>query len=114
MRIGELAALTGASVRSLRYYEQQGLLASVRTGAGQRCFEQAAVDRVLLIRRLFDAGLTSRTMADLLPCITDASARTPLLTARLREERDRIRAEIDQLGHTVEALEAVIEDLDSG
>ncbi|NED82406.1 MerR family DNA-binding transcriptional regulator, partial [Streptomyces sp. SID11233] len=34
MKIGELARRTGASVRSLRYYEQQGLLDSTRTPGG--------------------------------------------------------------------------------
>ncbi|MGH3121741.1 MAG: MerR family DNA-binding transcriptional regulator, partial [Streptosporangiaceae bacterium] len=34
MRIGELASKTGASVRSLRYYEQQGLLAAERSPSG--------------------------------------------------------------------------------
>ena len=36
MRIGVLAVRSGVSVRSLRYYETQGLLASCRTGGGHR------------------------------------------------------------------------------
>jgi DNA-binding transcriptional MerR regulator len=111
MRIGELASRTGASVRSLRYYEQQGLLTSGRTSRGQRIFEDAAVERVLLIRRLLDAGLASRTMAELLPCITDPRARTPYLASRLDAERARIQAQIEQLRATVEALGQVICDL---
>jgi DNA-binding transcriptional MerR regulator len=34
MRIGELADATGVSVRSLRYYGEQGLLAADRTPSG--------------------------------------------------------------------------------
>nr|MDT0523718.1 MerR family DNA-binding transcriptional regulator [Streptomyces sp. DSM 41633] len=34
MQIGALAQSTGASRRSIRYYEQQGLLESQRTGKG--------------------------------------------------------------------------------
>lgn len=112
VRIGDLAARTGASARSIRYYEEQGLLGSVRTASGQRTYPESAVDRVLLIRRLFDAGISSRTMYNLLPCMTDPSIRTPWLTDRLRDERERIVAEIAQLGQTVAALDAVIGDLD--
>ena len=111
MRIGELSARTGASARSIRYYEEQGLLASVRTATGQRTYAEAAVDRVVLIRRLFDAGISSRTMYDLLPCMTDPSIRTPWLTDRLRDERERILGEIDQLTQTVAALDRAIGDL---
>lgn len=111
MRIGALSRRTGASVRSIRYYEQQGLLSSTRTPAGQRVYAEEAVDRVVLIRRLFDAGLASRVMADLLPCITDPRVRTPWLARRLGEERDRILAQIEQLTGTVKALDSVIGEL---
>ncbi|WP_374225966.1 MerR family DNA-binding transcriptional regulator [Micromonospora sp. C41] len=42
MRIGELSARTGVSARSIRYYEQQGLLAALRTPSGQRVFAESA------------------------------------------------------------------------
>ena len=45
MRIGELARRTGVSERSLRYYEQQALLAADRTPGGQRDYPEQAVDR---------------------------------------------------------------------
>jgi DNA-binding transcriptional MerR regulator len=111
MRIGELSARTGASVRSVRYYEQQGLLKSERTANGQRIFSEEAVERITLIRRLFGAGLSSATMADLLPCITDPGARTPYLAERLRQERDRILEQVEQLGRTAQTLEVVIHEL---
>jgi DNA-binding transcriptional MerR regulator len=111
MRIGDLSARTGASARSIRYYEEQGLLTSVRSGSGQRTYPEAAVDRVLLIRRLFEAGIPSRTMYELLPCMSDPSIRTPWLAGRLRGERERIVAQIAELSRTVDALDAVIGDM---
>lgn len=56
MRIGELAARAGVSVRALRYYEEQNLLASVRSPSGQRQYPYSAVDRVELIQQLYAAG----------------------------------------------------------
>ncbi|WP_344013572.1 MerR family DNA-binding transcriptional regulator [Nocardiopsis exhalans] len=43
MRIGELSRRTGASVRLLRYYEEQGLIGSTRSASGQRHFTEDAV-----------------------------------------------------------------------
>ena len=111
MRIGELSELTRVSVRSIRYYEQQGLLTSERTSSGQRTYAQPAIERIRLIQRLFAAGLSSVTMADLLPCITDTAARTPLLTDRLNQERDRILAHSRELQRTARTLQTVIEEL---
>src|SRR2546423_13639283 len=72
MRIGELARRTGVSERPLRYYEQQGMLATDRTVGGHREYPERAVDRVLLIQQLFAAGLNSKRIARILPCMRDA------------------------------------------
>ncbi|TLF60635.1 MerR family transcriptional regulator [Nocardia cyriacigeorgica] len=114
MRIGELAERTGVSVRSLRYYETQGLLASTRTPGGQRDYAESAVDRVIRIQEMFAAGLHSRTMAELLPCIHDAdgtpnATATPFLAETLVAERDRIDACIRDLHRTREVLDEVIQ-----
>ena len=69
MRIGELAEATGASVRSLRYYEQQGLLRSERTGGGQRDYADDAVEYVRLIRCCLRAGLPTKVIAEIMPCM---------------------------------------------
>lgn len=58
LSIGELAARTGASVRSLRHYEQNGLLLSVRQPNGYRSFDPAAVQFVERIRTLLRNGFT--------------------------------------------------------
>ncbi|WP_232847760.1 MerR family transcriptional regulator [Occultella kanbiaonis] len=114
MRIGELARRTAVSERSLRYYEEQGLLAARRTGGGHREFTESAVDRVIHIQELFAAGLSSRTIADVLPCMRDcdggpAAVATPSLVETLLGERARIDARIAQLASSREVLDEVIE-----
>lgn len=108
MRIGEVAGRAGVSVRSLRYYEQQGLLVSVRTSGGQRRYEEDAVARVELIQRLYAAGLSSRTIKDLLPCV-DAGVSTPGSRTRLRDEKARLDEHIAELQHTRDRLEDLID-----
>ena len=107
MRIGELADRAGVSVRALRYYEEQGLLAPDRSASGQRLFPEAAADRVRLIQQLYAAGLASRTIRTFLPCM-DAGVSTPETLARLAGERERIDQQIRGLQDTRARLDAVI------
>ncbi len=114
MRIGELARRTGVSERSLRYYEQQGLLAADRTPGGHRDFPEQAVDRVIRIQELFAAGLHSNKIAGLLPCMRDADGgpsetATPRLVADLVAERDRIDRMMIELANAREVLDDVID-----
>ncbi|MFD4700743.1 MerR family transcriptional regulator [Streptomyces niveus] len=113
MKIGELARRTAVSERSLRYYEEQGLLVSTRTPSGHRTYPERAVDRVIRIQELFAAGLCSGKIAELLPCMRDedggpSEAATPWLVADLRRQRARIDEQIAELMRTREILDDVI------
>jgi DNA-binding transcriptional MerR regulator len=109
VRIGELAERAGVSVRSLRYYEEQGLLASTRSASGQRHYTEDAVERVRFLQRLYTAGLSSRTIAELLPCIDAPShATTDAAFDRMLQERDQLSAHIDELIHARDALDQLI------
>ncbi|WP_368496862.1 MerR family transcriptional regulator [Herbiconiux sp. A18JL235] len=108
MRIGELAERAGVSTRALRYYEEQGILHSERTPSGQRVYGEVAVDRVRLIQHLFSAGLASRTIALILPCV-DTGHAPPEMLESLHSERDRITRVIADLEVARRRLDEVIE-----
>ncbi len=113
MRIGELARRSGVSERSLRYYETQGLLNAERTPGGQRHYGDWAIDRVIRIQALYAAGLNSRKIAQLLPCMRDADGApneiaTPQLVDELTAERDRINRTITDLVRSRGVLDEVI------
>ena len=107
MRIGELAERTGVSVRSLRYYEEQQLLLSTRTSGGQRLYAEDAIDRVRLIQLLYAAGVTSKNVVQILPCIYSGTT-TPSMLERLESERQRIDEQATQLLETRDRLDGVI------
>lgn len=110
MRIGELSARTGASRRSLRYYEQQGLLVSARSPSGQRCYDDDHVRRVELIQTFLAAGMSSRTIAQLVPCMAQPSTdRARQALAVMDRERIRLSSAIDGLAAAREALDHLID-----
>ena len=108
MRIGELAKRSGVSVRALRYYEEQGLLDADRTSGGQREYPDGAVDRVRLIQQLYAAGLASKAIVELLPCVSTGMATESMLDL-LMTERDRIGVRMDELAQAKAKLDRVIE-----
>ncbi|MER7842816.1 MerR family transcriptional regulator [Kitasatospora sp. NPDC096077] len=109
MRIGELARRTETVPRLLRYYEQQGLILPSREANGYRDYDERTVDRVLQIRGLLDAGLPTRIIKQILPCLdaprtihfTDA---TPEMLETLESETERMTRRIQCLTRNRDAI----------
>ncbi|MFD3943249.1 MerR family transcriptional regulator [Streptomyces sp. NPDC058579] len=123
MRIGELADRTGTPRRMLRYYEEQGLIVADRLPNGYRVYDESNVDRVLQIRGLLDAGLPTRIIKQILPCLDKPRVihfpdATPEMLATLEGERDRMTERIRFLTRNRDAvaeyLDAVREKLATG
>ncbi|RSO25595.1 MerR family transcriptional regulator [Streptomyces sp. WAC 06725] len=111
MRIGELSARTGASRRSLRYYEEQGLLVSSRSPSGQRHYEDEHVQRVHLIQAFLAAGIPSSTIAQMAPCMSEPTEDRARQALKLMDrERARLSEAIDGLAAARTALDHLIED----
>jgi DNA-binding transcriptional MerR regulator len=109
LRIGELAELTGTTPRTIRYYEEIGLLDSERERAQgkHRVYTQADVDRVREIIRLRDLlGLSLEQLSQLLEA---ESARAHLRDELKQTEDPAARKRIleELLGHISNQLELV-------
>ncbi|WP_413816802.1 MerR family transcriptional regulator [Microbacterium sp. BG28] len=77
MRIGEVAERTELSFRTLRHYDEIGLVPpSARTDGGFRLYTEHDVARILLIRRMKPLGFTLDEMRELLE-VVDALASHP-------------------------------------
>ncbi|MEO9249360.1 heavy metal-responsive transcriptional regulator [Citricoccus nitrophenolicus] len=97
MRIGELAAAAGTSTKTLRFYEEQGLLlAPDRTPAGYRNYDSTALDRLDFIRRGQAAGLTLAQIQQVLEIRDGGQAPCghvrDLLDQRLADIEDQLRS----------------------
>jgi DNA-binding transcriptional MerR regulator len=114
VRIGELAERTNVPTRLLRYYEEQELLTPDRAANGYRDYAESLVDRVVQIRGLLDAGLPTKIIRQILPCldnpctihVTDA---TPELVATLETEREQMDSRIRCLSRNRDAISAYLD-----
>lgn len=109
LRVGELASLTGASTRMLRYYETLGLIAADRSSAGQRLFEPAVANQVRYIRMLLEAGLPTRLISELLDCIHDPGRLEPCAVPTLVEHLRTYDLQIAKLVSTRDMLQGLID-----
>lgn len=91
MRIGEAARLSGVSARSLRHYEDAGLIVPGRFDNGFRDYCRSTIDRVLVIRSLLESGLPVRLVRELLP---EGSGPGAEFLREVTHHRDRLDARI--------------------
>lgn len=95
MRIGEVSDRTELSLRTLRHYDEIGLVTpSARTDGGFRLYTDGDVARILLIRRMKPLGYSLDEMRELLD-VVDALTQTPD-DASLRARLSAIRTEAAQ------------------
>jgi DNA-binding transcriptional MerR regulator len=122
LRIGEVAARAGVSARTLRYYEELGLLPpSTKTPGGARRYDDGDVARLLRIRELQELmGFNLEEIA----VILDAEHRlsdlrkewfeqeTPASRAAILAEATEINERLqDQVGRKLNRLQAMLDDL---
>jgi MerR family transcriptional regulator, copper efflux regulator len=96
MHIGEVAERTDLSLRSLRHWEEVGLLQpSARTDGGFRLYTEADVDKILVIRRMKPLGFSLEQMKGVMRDLEalDASGVTQADRVAVRSRLDAVRAE---------------------
>lgn len=105
--IGDAASRSGCTQATIRYYEEIDLLAGVARGEnGRRVYNQTNIERLLLIRRCRDFGLSIEQIRELTVAIARnapdcGSVRDLILThvAALRAKRLQLRSlEVSLLG----------------
>ncbi|MEU3959664.1 MerR family transcriptional regulator [Streptomyces buecherae] len=101
MQIGEVAERTGLSLRTIRHYEEVGLVTpSARSKGGFRLYTEVDVERLMVIRRMKPLDFSLEEMRDLLE-ITDRLAVAD--DGPTGEERERLRARLDAYREVADA-----------
>ncbi len=117
MRIGELADRAGASARKVRFYEARGLITSTREANNYRDYSETTLARVLQIRELLTAGLSTQLILAILPCLESPrdpivfEGVTPETVAALERERSRLSERIDVLTRNRDAVAGYLAEL---
>jgi DNA-binding transcriptional MerR regulator len=117
MHIGELAEKTGLSLRTIRHYDEIGLLkASGRTEGGFRLYTQEDHSRLILIRRMKPLGFSLEEMMALLKIIDtlqggvagsdnpDVRAELDTFIAQAVERRQKLQDQLEMADEFLELL----------
>jgi MerR family transcriptional regulator, copper efflux regulator len=103
MRIGALAAATGATTKTIRFYEQAGLLSDPpRTPAGYRDYPPGTSDRLEFIHTAKGAGLTLAEIRGILAIRDDGQPPCTHVTALLQQHLADVEQRLAEL-HTTRA-----------
>ncbi len=98
MRIGQLATLIGIPARTIRFYEQSGLLpAPTRTPAGYRDYDDSAVSRLRFIRAAQSLDLSLSEIAEVLGIRDDGAPPCGYVTDLLTGHLERVERRIAEL-----------------
>ncbi|MFF7678436.1 MerR family transcriptional regulator [Actinacidiphila glaucinigra] len=105
MQIGEVAARTELSLRTIRHYEETGLVTpSARSQGGFRLYTETDVARLMVIRRMKPLGFTLDQMRDLLDAIDRLDAADPPRDDDRQVLLDRVRAYEQDAARKIEEL----------
>jgi MerR family redox-sensitive transcriptional activator SoxR len=100
--IGELARRSGVAASAIRFYEEQGLISSTRTGGGQRQYRRETLRRVGFIRAAQAVGLNLAEIRSVLETLPGQRTPTKQDWQPLLQERiDGLVALRDQLASCV-------------
>ena len=115
MLIKELSVLTGASIRSLRYYEEQHLIKASRLANGYRYYDDSVIERVKTIQLYLSLGLTTEEIAEIIECPVVFQSNRPLCKAACDLYRTKLTAvnkQIDLLQNVRMHLEERIREFE--
>jgi MerR family redox-sensitive transcriptional activator SoxR len=107
LSIGDVAGRAGVATSALRYYESEGLIASVRTSGGQRRYSRDMLRRVAFIRVAQRVGLSLEDIKGAFRLLPDGRTPTKADWSRLS------RSWRPKLDEQIAVLEALRDQLDS-
>ncbi|MEM1172367.1 MAG: heavy metal-responsive transcriptional regulator [Cyanobacteria bacterium P01_H01_bin.35] len=100
MKIGQVAAVSGLPIKTIRYYEDMGLLkpSVERSQSGYRLFEESVLGRLSFIKRAKSLGLSLREISEIL-VIRDRGE------LPCREVKQKLTSKVQEISSQIEALE---------
>ncbi|MBO0346473.1 MerR family transcriptional regulator [Roseibium limicola] len=111
--IGELSKKTGVKVPTIRYYEQEGLIAPpIRTDGNQRRYQDRDRERLAFIRHSRDLGLTMEAIRDLLNLSAHPQAPCENVDRIAADQLEAVRERIARLQRLETELARIVRSCD--
>lgn len=108
LSIGEVAAMAGVNVQTLRFYERRGLIEEPPRGAsGYREYPEDSIRRIRFIKRAQDLGFALAEVQQLLRLRDDPGMPCSKVQTTARAKMD----EIDEKLRRLRAMRAALNDL---
>ena len=111
-KVGEVAARLGLTLRTLKYYEELGLVTPQRTGSRYRMYSEADVQRLERIRRMRALGLSLGTIQAISthPQESDPDGRQVLTQEALHTLESDLSSQLTVLSTRITAAEKELKD----
>ncbi|MDT5369241.1 MAG: hypothetical protein QOC62_3672 [Mycobacterium sp.] len=115
MQIGELAKLTNTSTKTIRFYEDSGLLPPpARSASGYRDYGPEIEDRLRFIHRCQAAGLTLQKVRQILAIHDRGEVPCGHVRQVLNARLDQVRAQITELVALESHLQTLVDRASGG
>ena len=105
LQIGEAAEKVGLSLRTVRYWEEIGLVEpEARSKGGFRLYSEADLARLLVVKAMKPLGLTLEQMREILDLVHAAEVRNPpdAVVARIETYTRLVQEKVDHLERYLE------------
>ena len=97
LSIAEVAAVTGLTAHTLRYYERIGLMEVARDANGYRVYDRAALARVVFVTRLRLSDMPITTVSHYVDLVNQGPQTEPERLAVMQEHRAMIQRRIREM-----------------
>lgn len=105
LSIADVAALTGNTQHTLRYYERIGLVEVGRDDGSRRAYSAESLSRILFITRLRASAMPIRDIRRYVEMVARGEGSTTERLSLLEAHRDRVRRQLGQLEAALDVID---------
>jgi MerR family copper efflux transcriptional regulator len=109
MRIGEVSTRSGTSIKTIRYYEEIGVLSQpARSPSGYRDYDDDVIERLQFIRSSKTVGLTLREIREIIVYRDRGEVPCTHVFDLLRRRRNEVAERLKELGEAQIVLDSLV------